>query len=227
MRFFGHASLYFAWCCLFFFTLLFPLPAVFRSVELKPVAAVNVLLYSGWEELQVRGPIQISLPLGHNTRLRAADTVPAWAFNLKIGENIDSGEATELHYRIRQHHAYCAIFFMPCEGAWENQGLGIVKKFGKELVWTYTASHLGSWIAAPLPSSYGTYHTRLPSAFWPSDICVCKCFISIYKSDRLDFLGHESSLDFLSYHTYLLVGIFGATLAIVIGFLSLLLCHCR
>lgn len=39
------------------------------------------------------------------------------------------------------------------EGAWENQGLGLVKAVGDELVWTYTASHLGHWIAAPLPST--------------------------------------------------------------------------
>lgn len=31
----------------------------------------------------------------------------------------------------------------------------------------------------------------------------------------------------MSYHTYLLLGILGGTLAIVIGLLSLLLCHCR
>ncbi|XP_049426264.1 protein FAM171B [Epinephelus fuscoguttatus] len=138
--------------------------SLLRSIELKAVAAVSVLLYSGGEELQVRGPIQISLPLGHSTHLRASDTVPAWAFNLKTG-------------------------------AWENQGLGIVKRVGNELVWTYTASHLGYWIAAPLPSSN-------------------------------DYLAHGNSIDFISYHTYLLMGILGATLAIVIGFLSLLLCHC-
>lgn len=40
-----------------------------------------------------------------------------------------------------------------CPGAWENQGLGIVKTIGSELVWTYTASHLGYWLAAPLPSA--------------------------------------------------------------------------
>lgn len=40
-------------------------------------------------------------------------------------------------------------------GAWENQGLGIVKMVGDHLVWTYIASHLGYWIAAPLPSSNG------------------------------------------------------------------------
>ncbi|KAK2857059.1 hypothetical protein Q5P01_005794 [Channa striata] len=136
--------------------------SVLRSIELKPVAAISVLLYSGKEALEVRGPIQISLPLRPNTHLRASDTVPAWAFNLKTG-------------------------------AWENQGLGIVKKVGDELVWTYTASHLGYWIAAPIPS--------------PSD-----------------YLGHD--MDFISYHTYLLMGILGGTLVIVFGFLSLLLCHC-
>ncbi|XP_034409107.1 protein FAM171B [Cyclopterus lumpus] len=140
-------------------------PSLFRSIELKAVAAVSVLLYSGAEELQVRGPIQISLPLGPGPHLRASDTVPAWAFNLKTG-------------------------------AWENQGLGIVTSVGEELVWTYTASHLGYWIAAPLPSSN-------------------------------DYLGYGGSIDFMSYHTYLLMGILGATLAVVIGFLSLLLCHCR
>ncbi|XP_062270518.1 family with sequence similarity 171 member B [Scomber scombrus] len=138
--------------------------SVFRSIELKAEAAVSILLYSGGEELQVRGPIQISMPLGHNTHFRASDTVPAWAFNLKMG-------------------------------AWENQGLGIVKAVGDELVWTYTASHLGYWIAAPVPSSN-------------------------------DYLGHGSSLEFISYHTYLLMGIMGGMLAIVIGFLSVLLCHC-
>ncbi|XP_062236998.1 family with sequence similarity 171 member B [Platichthys flesus] len=135
--------------------------SVFRSIELKAVAAISVLLYSGDEELQVRGPIQISLPLGHSSHLRVSDTVPAWAFNLKTG-------------------------------AWENQGLGIVKKVGLELVWTYTASHLGFWIAAPLPSSN-------------------------------DF---GSTLEFLSHHTYLLIGVLGGTLAVVIACLSLLLCHC-
>lgn len=48
------------------------------------------------------------------------------------------------------------LISMLSEGAWENQGLGIVKTVGDELVWTYTASHLGHWIAAPFPSSDGT-----------------------------------------------------------------------
>ncbi|KAM3857237.1 protein FAM171B [Diretmus argenteus] len=137
--------------------------SVYRSIELKAVAAISALLYSGGEELQVRGPIQISLPLGHATTLRPADTVPAWAFNIKTAN-------------------------------WENQGLGTVKMVGGGLVWTYTASHLGYWIAAPMPSN--------------------------------DYMGYTSSMDFISYHTYLLLGLLGGMLAVVIGLLSALLCHC-
>uniref|UniRef100_A0AAZ3S5G4 FAM171 N-terminal domain-containing protein n=1 Tax=Oncorhynchus tshawytscha TaxID=74940 RepID=A0AAZ3S5G4_ONCTS len=138
--------------------------SVFRSVELRAMAAVSTLLYSGGQEVQVKGPIQISLPLAHTTNLRPSDTLPAWDFNTKTG-------------------------------AWENQGLGIVKMVGDHLVWTYIASHLGYWIAAPLPSSNG-------------------------------YMGHASSMEFLSYHTYLLVGILGGTLVIVLGFLAVLLCQC-
>lgn len=60
-----------------------------RSVDLKPAAAISILLYSGGEQVQVRGPIQIRLPLGHGTRLRAADTMPAWTFNLQTGETAE------------------------------------------------------------------------------------------------------------------------------------------
>lgn len=57
-------------------------------------------------------------------------------------------------------------------------------------------------------------------------MCFGKCVVPIYEFDCLDNLGHGSSIDFISHHTYLLMGILGAMLAIVIGLLSLLLCHC-
>ena len=60
-------------------------PSVYRSVELKAVAAISAGLFSEGQELQVRGPIQVTLPLGPGTNLRPADTVPAWAFNPKTG----------------------------------------------------------------------------------------------------------------------------------------------
>ncbi|CAL8307204.1 unnamed protein product [Merluccius merluccius] len=136
--------------------------SVYRNIDLSPAAALSVRLCSGAEELQVRGPIHMSLPLGHSTGFRPADTLPAWAFNTQTG-------------------------------AWEQQGLGIVRMIKGHLVWTYTASHLGYWIAAPLPT---------------------------------DYMAHTGSVDFLSDHNLLLVGLFGATLAVVIGFLTVLVCHC-
>ncbi|XP_052531727.1 protein FAM171B [Tympanuchus pallidicinctus] len=38
-------------------------------------------------------------------------------------------------------------------GAWVSRGLGMVKEANDQLVWTYTAQHLGYWIAAPLPGT--------------------------------------------------------------------------
>lgn len=37
-------------------------------------------------ELQVTGPIQITLPLPDNSGLRVSDPVPAWAFDSKTGK---------------------------------------------------------------------------------------------------------------------------------------------
>ncbi|XP_028810968.1 protein FAM171B isoform X2 [Denticeps clupeoides] len=80
------------------------------------------------------------------------------------------------------------------KGTWLNKGVGTIKMDGTRLVWTYVASHLGNWIAAPLPSVNG-------------------------------YVG--TSVDIISYHTYLLLGILAGSLFIVIGFLSVLSCHCR
>ncbi|KAL2088138.1 hypothetical protein ACEWY4_016966 [Coilia grayii] len=82
-------------------------------------------------------------------------------------------------------------------GVWLHKGLGTVRKDGNAFVWTYVASHLGDWLAAPLPPPNG-YAGHGPP--------------------------HPDSM---SYHTYLLLGTLGATLLIAIGLLSLLLCHCR
>lgn len=87
-----------------------PFPSVFaalRSVSLNPVVSVSILLFCDDEQLQIRGPIQISLPLPPGLRLRAADTVPAWAFNFNMGENRNAAEAsatllTRMHRSNRQ-----------------------------------------------------------------------------------------------------------------------------
>lgn len=72
---------------------LFSVTAAASSVDLKPVASVSVLLFCGDEQLQVRGPVQISLPLKAGLPLRAADTVPAWAFNFNTGKKTDAAAA--------------------------------------------------------------------------------------------------------------------------------------
>lgn len=40
-------------------------------------------------------------------------------------------------------------------GGWMRKGLGKVASVDGKLMWTFTAPHLGYWIAAPLPSTRG------------------------------------------------------------------------
>ncbi|XP_059724224.1 protein FAM171B [Haemorhous mexicanus] len=93
----------------------------FKSMELTPLAAICVNVLLAGKELNIKGPIQVTLPLP-TTAVKSGDAVPAWTFDMKIG-------------------------------AWVNRGLGVVKEVDGQLVWTYTAQHLGYWIAAPLPGA--------------------------------------------------------------------------
>lgn len=58
----------------------------FVSVELSPLAAVSVQLFSGNTELHVSGPVQISVSLTDNHGLKSLSVVPAWFFNRTTGE---------------------------------------------------------------------------------------------------------------------------------------------
>ncbi|NXG71534.1 F171B protein, partial [Baryphthengus martii] len=87
-------------------------------------------------------------------------------------------------------------------GAWVSRGLGIVKEADSQLVWTYTAQHLGYWIAAPLPGTRGIAATG-------------KKF-----TDAI-------SKDITAYHTVFLMAILGGTVVVIIGFFVVLLCYCR
>ncbi|KAG7237044.1 hypothetical protein INR49_032871 [Caranx melampygus] len=55
------------------------------SVELSPVAAVSVRLFSADSELHVSGPIQISLNIPDSCGLHISNVVPAWFFNRTTG----------------------------------------------------------------------------------------------------------------------------------------------
>uniref|UniRef100_A0A3Q3S4G2 Family with sequence similarity 171 member B n=1 Tax=Mastacembelus armatus TaxID=205130 RepID=A0A3Q3S4G2_9TELE len=94
------------------------------SVELSPVAAVSVQLFSGDIELLVSGPIKISLRITDSRGLQTSSVVPAWFFNQTTG-------------------------------GWMRKGLGKVESVDGKLRWTFTAPHLGYWIAAPLSSTRG------------------------------------------------------------------------
>ncbi|GCB72518.1 hypothetical protein scyTo_0002037 [Scyliorhinus torazame] len=129
-----------------------------KSIELTPLAAISVQLFSAEENVKVAGSVQITLPLGPTDLVTHADALPAWTFDLKIG-------------------------------AWVNRGLGTVRKEGDRLVWTYTAPHLGHWIAAPLPLTTGTigrivkdittYHTLLMVAILGGTAVILAGFVAV------------------------------------------------
>uniref|UniRef100_A0A3B5MEJ9 FAM171 N-terminal domain-containing protein n=1 Tax=Xiphophorus couchianus TaxID=32473 RepID=A0A3B5MEJ9_9TELE len=102
----------------------------FVSVELSPVAAVSVRLFSGDVELNVSGPIQISLNVPESRGLQESDVVPAW-------------------------------FFSRTTGGWMRRGLGKMTLVDGKLMWTFTAPHLGYWIAAPVTSSRGRFSLQM------------------------------------------------------------------
>ncbi|XP_026803200.3 protein FAM171B [Pangasianodon hypophthalmus] len=137
----------------------------YRSVDLNPIAAISVLLLYNGMDVQISGPVQITLPLAESSQSQLSYTVPAWSFDRKTG-------------------------------AWVNRGLGTVKMENRHLVWVYTAPHLDYWIAAPFPTATG-------------------------------YMGHESTLDFISYNAYLLVPVVGGGLFIAVGLLAVVSCYCR
>ncbi|NWY95465.1 F171B protein, partial [Loxia curvirostra] len=147
----------------------------FKSMELTPLAAICVNVLLAGKELNIKGPIQVTLPLP-TTAVKSGDAVPAWTFDMKIG-------------------------------AWVNRGLGVVKEVDGQLVWTYTAQHLGYWIAAPLPGARGMATTGQAVPECPIRLAVSK--------------------DITAYHTVFLTAILGGTVVIIIGFFAVLLCYCR
>uniref|UniRef100_A0A8C6JYZ9 Uncharacterized protein n=1 Tax=Melopsittacus undulatus TaxID=13146 RepID=A0A8C6JYZ9_MELUD len=68
-------------------------------------------------------------------------------------------------------------------GAWVSHGLGMVKEADGQLVWTYTAQHLGYWIAAPLPGARGiditAYHTVFLTAILGGTVVIIIGFFAV------------------------------------------------
>ncbi|KAJ7426762.1 protein FAM171B [Willisornis vidua] len=75
-------------------------------------------------------------------------------------------------------------------GAWMNRGLGMVKEADGQLIWTYTAQHLGYWIAAPLPGTRESiisavskditaYHTMFLTAILGGTVVIIIGFFAV------------------------------------------------
>ncbi|KAM6174393.1 protein FAM171B [Erethizon dorsatum] len=63
----------------------------FENIELTPLAAICVKIYSGGKELKVDGSIQVSLPLLHTNDISAGGQIPAWTFDMNTGAWVNSG----------------------------------------------------------------------------------------------------------------------------------------
>ncbi|XP_077584840.1 protein FAM171B-like [Stigmatopora nigra] len=66
----------------------------FISIELNPVAAISVRLFSEDVELNVSGPVKISLALPDNCGLRPSNAVSAWLYNQTTGGWMRQGLGT-------------------------------------------------------------------------------------------------------------------------------------
>ncbi|KAI5281343.1 protein FAM171B isoform X1 [Manis pentadactyla] len=72
--------------------------AGFESIELTPLAAVCVKIYSGGKELKVDGSIQVSLPLLHTNDINTGDHIPAWTFDMNTGTWVHHGRGVVKEY---------------------------------------------------------------------------------------------------------------------------------
>lgn len=57
----------------------------YKSVELNPIAAVSVQLLCNGIDVQISGPVQITLPLAESSQSQLSYSVPAWTFDRTIG----------------------------------------------------------------------------------------------------------------------------------------------
>lgn len=58
----------------------------YRNVKLSPLAMISAQLVSKGKEVDVKGPIKLTVPLPYHTHLRPSDSLPAWTFDMTIGE---------------------------------------------------------------------------------------------------------------------------------------------
>ncbi|XP_034351028.1 protein FAM171B isoform X2 [Arvicanthis niloticus] len=72
-----------------------------ENIELTPIAAICVKIYSGGKELKVDGSIHVSLPLLHTSNVNIGDRIPAWTFDMNIGAWVHHGWGT-----VKEHNSH-------------------------------------------------------------------------------------------------------------------------
>ncbi|XP_060680926.1 protein FAM171A1 isoform X2 [Hemiscyllium ocellatum] len=185
--------------------------------QLTPVTAVSVhLLNSDGTEIQVNGPICVTIPLPAKSSLKPNDALPAWKFDKKIDLEISLAMQGnfEIPVLVWEHNdllnmawvhgiLLCRLISSDWQvvlevahGAWLKSGLGLVQREGDYLTWTYFAPQLGYWVAAMSPQSPGN-------------------------------MGPVGASDITVYHTAFLLAILGGMTVILLVLLCLLIYYCR
>ncbi|XP_035160208.2 protein FAM171B isoform X2 [Callithrix jacchus] len=86
----------------------------FENIELTPLAAICVKIYSGGKELKVNGSIQISLPFLRRNDISAGDRIPAWTFDMNTGAWVNQGRGM-----VKEHNSHLMwIYDAPHLGYW-------------------------------------------------------------------------------------------------------------
>ncbi|ELK27696.1 Protein FAM171B [Myotis davidii] len=185
----------------------------FESIELTPLAAVCVKMYSGGRELQVAGSVQLSLPLLHPQGVRAGDPVPAWTFDMNTGTWINQGRGVVKDYNNHLVWTYDA----PHLGYW----------IAAPLPGTRGARAAPGLL--PLGLGVGLAQIELPPAFPAASVAkaTSRPKAAALVSHLLLRPGAGDSTDIAAYHTVFLTAILGGTVLIVLGFFAVLLCYCR
>ncbi|XP_054826795.1 protein FAM171B [Eublepharis macularius] len=86
----------------------------FKSIELTPLAAICVNLFSAGKKLKVDGSIHVTLPLLPTRTVKAGSWIPAWTFDMNTGAWVNHGSGIVKDAGDRLVWAYTA----PSLGYW-------------------------------------------------------------------------------------------------------------
>lgn len=57
----------------------------YRSMKLSPVAMLSTQLLSDGKEIDIKGPVWLTVPLPYHSHFRVSDSLPAWTFDMATG----------------------------------------------------------------------------------------------------------------------------------------------